>query len=101
MPGKKELSRRNVAAMARQYATEAIDTLVKAMRDPDMRIAKDAAEAILDRGIGRPIAMTADVTDRLDDFTDDQLDNAIADLERRIGLAAKAEGEEASPPVTH
>lgn len=54
MSAKKDLSRRNVAAMAREHADEAIVTLVKAMRSEDLRVAKDAASALLDRAVGRP-----------------------------------------------
>ena len=101
MSHKKDASRRNVAAMARVNASEAMETLVKAMRGPDLRVAVDAANDILDRAIGKPVAMTADVTDRLDEFDDAAVDAAIADLEGRIGVAAKAEGEAGPDATTH
>jgi hypothetical protein len=65
MVASKATSRRNVAAMARKHADKAIETLVAAMDDDDPRVKVDAANRILDRAIGKPIAMTADVTDRL------------------------------------
>lgn len=47
-------SRRNVAAMARQHADKAIQTLVNGLDDPDPRIRIDCANKLLDRGIGKP-----------------------------------------------
>jgi hypothetical protein len=37
--------------------------------------------------------MTAEVTDRFDDWTDEQLEAAIADLEQRLAAAGVAGGE--------
>jgi hypothetical protein len=68
--------------MARQHAERAIRTLVACLDDADARVRLDAAKQILDRGIGKPVAMTAEVTDRFDDWTDEQLEAAIADLEQ-------------------
>ena len=42
----------DIAALARQYGPQAIDTLVKCLNDPKHRVA--AATALLDRGFGRP-----------------------------------------------
>ena len=65
-------------------------------------VAKDAAIHILDRAIGKPIAMTADVTDRLDELTDDELDSALAAVRQQVAsVAAKAREDETTPPVTH
>lgn len=97
----KEAGRRAIAQVARAAAPKAIAKLEALIDDPDPRVAIEASKHILDRAIGKPVAMTADVTDRLDEFTDEQLDAAIADLENRIGLAAKGEGEKATTPVTH
>lgn len=101
MSAKKDASRRNVAAIARELAPVAMEKLKKLMGSDKENVALDAAIHILDRAIGKPIAMTADVTDRLDEFTDDQLDAAIAELEARLGIVAPIQGEEATPPVTH
>jgi hypothetical protein len=98
---KKDMSRRNVAAMARQNAEKAVATLVRCMDSPDERVALDAASRVLDRAVGKPIAMTADVTDRLDEFTDDELDAAIADLKRRVGAVGTAGSEESAPARSH
>lgn len=101
MPLGKTTSQRSIAALARKHGEKAIKKLVALMDDPDPRIASDCAKAVLDRAIGRPIAMTADVTDRLDEFTDEQLDAAIDDIQRRIGAVAATEGEEGSASRPH
>lgn len=101
MSAKKDQSRRNVAAMAREMATDAMEVLRKGMADPDLRVAIDAAKHVLDRAIGKPINMTADITDRIDDFTDEQLDAGIADLEARIEAARTVTAAETIKTVTH
>ena len=90
----KQVSVRNVAQLARKHAENAINTLVRCMGSDDDRIAMDAASRILDRGIGKPLTMTADVTDKLDEFTDDELADAIADIRNRIATSERV-GEEA------
>jgi hypothetical protein len=45
----------NIAALARSYSTEAIETLVELMRNArDDRVHGTAAQALLDRGFGKP-----------------------------------------------
>ena len=45
----------NIAALARSYSTEAVDTLVDLMRNArDDRVRGTAAQALLDRGFGKP-----------------------------------------------
>ena len=45
----------NIAEFARSYSTEAIDTLVDLMRSAkDDRVRGTAAQALLDRGFGKP-----------------------------------------------
>ena len=45
----------NIAALARSYSTEAIETLVGLMRNArDDRVRGTAAQALLDRGFGKP-----------------------------------------------
>ncbi len=87
--------------MAREMASDAMEVLRAAMSDEDPRVRVDAAKHVLDRAIGKPIAMSADVTDRLDEFTDEQLDAAIADVERRISAVAETARETAASPITH
>lgn len=93
MSTQKATSLRSVAALARKHCGKAIEVLAKAMDSGDERVAIDAASKIMDRGIGKPIAMTADVTDRLDEFSDEQLEAAIADLKHRLAIAEGATGE--------
>jgi signal transduction protein with GAF and PtsI domain len=87
--------------MARELAPQAMEKLKALMCSESESVAKDAAIHILDRAIGKPVAMTADVTDRLDEFDDATIDAAIADLEIRVGAVAKAESEETTPAITH
>jgi len=47
----------DVQAMARAHTTQAVATLVKALDDPRHRVA--AAQALLDRGWGKPLQMLA------------------------------------------
>jgi hypothetical protein len=98
---KKQSSFRNIAAIAREAAPDAIERLVLLMSHTDPHVAMDACKHVLDRAVGKPISMTADVTDRLDELTDPELEAAIDDLTNRIGIAAKAAGKETAPPVTH
>jgi hypothetical protein len=98
---KKDASRRNIAAMARELAPLAMETISELLKSDQPNIRLDAAKHVLDRAIGKPIAMTADVTDRLDEFTDEQLDAGISELEARIAAVAKAAEQTESPPVTH
>jgi hypothetical protein len=99
---KKDSSRRNIAAIAREAGNDAIQRLVALMSDDNPRIALDACVHVLDRAVGKPIAMTADVTDRLDELTDDELDATIAHLKRQIAATAATDGTgETAPVVTH
>jgi hypothetical protein len=97
----KKATVRNIAAIARAAAPKAIEKLEALIDDPDPKVAIAAAAHILDRAVGKPLAMTADVTDRLDEFTDDELDAAIASIQDRIGVAAKAESEKGPTATTH
>lgn len=92
---------RNIAAVARLAAPTAIKKLEELMNHEDPRIAIDACKHILDRAVGKPVAMTADVTDRLDEFTDDELDAAINDIRNRLAAIGKAGTEEGQPSSPH
>lgn len=91
---------KGIAAKAREHTDKALEVLVNGMADPDPRVRVTAAKEVLDRGWGKPLAMTADVTKRLDDFTDDDLDAGIAFLRAAIG-AAVANGDGAGEETTH
>src|SRR6185312_16620691 len=85
---------KGIAAKAREHTDKALDVLVEGMADEDPRVRVAAAKEVLDRGWGKPLAMTADVTKRLDDFTDDDLDAGIAFLRAALGASvALGDGE--------
>ena len=53
--GGKPKDEHNIAALAHSYSTEAIETLVGLMRNArDDRVRGTAAQALLDRGFGKP-----------------------------------------------
>ena len=54
-PGGRSRDEQKVAELARSYTTEAIETLVELMRSGnDERVRGTAAQALLDRGWGKP-----------------------------------------------
>jgi len=54
-PGRRPRDEARVAELARSYTSEAIDTLVDRMRHgKDERVRGTAAQALLDRGWGKP-----------------------------------------------
>jgi len=79
---------KGIAAKAREHTDRALEVLVEGMADKDSRVRVAAAKEVLDRGWGKPLTMTADVSKRLDEFTDDDLDAGIAFLRAAIGAAA-------------
>lgn len=85
---------KGIAAKAREHTDTALEVLVAGMADDDARVRVAAAREVLDRGWGKPLAMTADVTKKLDEFTDDDLDAGIAFLRAAIRPAgADGDGE--------
>jgi hypothetical protein len=78
---------KGIAAKAREYADRALDVIAEALADEDAKVRLAAAKEVLDRGYGKAIAMTADVSKRLDDLDDDTLDSAIDALRAAIGAA--------------
>ena len=76
---------KGIAAKAREHTDKALDVLVAALDDADSRVRIAAANAILDRGYGKPVAMTADVTRKLDDWDDAELDTAIDAIKAVFG----------------
>jgi hypothetical protein len=69
---------KGIAAKAREHGDRALEVLSNALEDPDPRTRIAAAKEILDRGYGKAVVMTADVTKALDEFDDDTLDAAIS-----------------------
>lgn len=88
---------KGIAAKAREHTDKAVEVLAAALDDPDPKVRVTAAEKLLDRGYGKPLAMTADVTNRLDDWTDDDIDAAISAIRATLpsaGDARSGAGEE-------
>jgi hypothetical protein len=71
---------KGIAAKAREHTDRAIEVLVEGMESGDERIRIAAAREIIDRGYGKPLTMTADVTNRIEDFDDESLDAALSVL---------------------
>ena len=86
---------KGVAALARQHADAAIDFLAKLLVDESAASSArvQAAREILDRGYGKPIAMSADVTDNLDDVSVEELREVIHALREAEETARVAEEE--------
>ncbi len=91
---------KGIAAKAREHTDRALEVLAEALADDDHRVRVTAAKELLDRGWGKPLTMTADVTKRLDDFTDDDIDAGIAFLRSAISASAAARNGE-SDQTTH
>jgi len=86
---------KGIAAKAREHTDKALEVLVEGMADEDPRVRVSAAKEVLDRGWGKPLAMTADVTKKLDEFTDDELDAGIAFLRSALSSSrANGAGED-------
>ena len=81
---------KGIAAKAREHTDKALDVLVAALDDKDSKVRITAAKEIIDRGFGKPVTMTADVSKRLDDLDDDTLDSAIDALRAAVGAADEA-----------
>jgi hypothetical protein len=75
---------KGIAALAKEQAGKCVEVLTKALKSPDERVAITAANSLLDRAYGKPIAMSADVTDKLNDLDDESIMGAIAALRERL-----------------
>jgi hypothetical protein len=91
---------KGIAAKAREHTDRAIEVLVEGMEDDDHKVRIAASREILDRGWGKPLAMTADITKRLDEFTDDDLDAGISFLRAALG-ASLGDGADEGPKTKH
>ncbi len=78
---------KGIAAKAREHTDSALQVLVDGLSDEDPRVKIAAAKEILDRGFGKPVSMTADVTRKLDELDDDTLGAAIDALRAEVGVA--------------
>lgn len=81
---------KGIAAKAREHTDKALDVLVAGMDDADPKVRIAAAKEIIDRGFGKAVTMSADVTKQLDDLDDDTLDSAIDALRAAIGASSQA-----------
>lgn len=87
----RQIAKLNIAALARQYGSEAVEKLAEAMRSDDIRVAVDAATRLLDRGFGKP-SQTITHEDRpVESMTDAEL---LAEIRKSslAGDAAQAKG---------
>lgn len=82
---------KGIAAKAREHGDKALQVLADALEDEDVRVRVAAAKEIIDRGYGKAVTMTADVSNRLDDFNDETLDSAIDALRAAIGAPDPAD----------
>ena len=73
---------RSIAARAQDHAAAALAALAAVLADDQAPASARicAAEAILNRGFGRPTTMVKIDTNQLDRFTDEELDRVIAML---------------------
>lgn len=88
---------KGIAAKAREHADKAVEVLVAGMSDTDGRIRIAAAKEILDRGYGKALTMTADISDKIEEFDDESLDAAISALRSAIGADEQVDSGEAAP----
>lgn len=79
---------KGIAALAREHKDKALEVLVAGMDHIDAKVRITAAKEILDRGYGKPLTMTADVSDSLNELDDDTLDAAINAL-AALGIGAE------------
>jgi hypothetical protein len=88
---------KGIAAKAREHADKALDVLVEGLSDGDGRIRIAAAKELLDRGYGKALTMTADISNKIEEFDDESLDAAISVLRSAIGADAEVGSGEAAP----
>jgi HEAT repeat protein len=83
---------KGIAAKAREHGDKALQVLADALLDDDAKTRIAAARELLDRGYGKPVTMTADVTNKLGDLDDDTLNSAIDALRSAIGASDETGG---------
>ncbi len=86
-----------LAEEAAKHAQAALDVLVLALADEDTKVKITAAKELLDRGFGKALTMTADVTDRLGDMDDDALDAALDAVRAARGPRGETSDGEGTP----
>jgi hypothetical protein len=91
---------KGIAGLAREFGDRAMQVLADALGDDDGRIRIAAAKEILDRGYGKSVQMTADLTKALDEFDDDTLDAAISAVRSAI-TNSEADGDGEGAKTQH
>lgn len=76
---------KGIAALARQHTDSALQVLVNGLTSNDERVQVAAAKELLDRGWGKSVQMSADLTKKLDAFDDSQLEAALGVLDAIAG----------------
>ena len=85
---------KGIAAKAREHTDSALDVLVNGLTDADGRIRIAAAKEILDRGYGKALTMTADISNKIEEFDDESLDAAISALRSAISSDGETDSGE-------
>lgn len=91
---------KGIAAKAREHTDKALQVLVDALDEEDPKVRIAAAKEIIDRGFGKSLTMTADVTNKVEDLDDESLDAAISVLKSAIGIADET-GDGEAAQTTH
>lgn len=68
---------KGLGAKAREYGDRCIQVLAEALDSADVKTRIAAARELLDRGYGKPLTMTAEVSNRLGELDDETLTAAI------------------------
>lgn len=90
---------KGIQAKAREHTDKAIEVLVNGLDDKDPKVRVAAAKELIDRGWGKAIQMTADISEKLDDLDDDVLNAAIATLRAAIGAPDQTRSDsDRTPP---
>ena len=85
-----------LADEAQKYAEAAVNVLVAGLADESAKVRIASARELLDRGFGKAVTMTADVTDRLGEMDDDALDAALDAVRAARSLGSKADARKGS-----
>ena len=75
---------KGLGTKAREHGDKCIEVLADALDSADVKTRIAAARELLDRGYGKPLTMTAEVSNQLDELDDDTLDAAIGVLRATV-----------------
>jgi hypothetical protein len=79
-----------IVPTARELTGQALQVLAKGLSDTDIRIRLACAKEVI--GHGKALAMTSDLSQRLDGLDDETLDAAIDAIRQALGAAGDAAG---------